>query len=99
MAAFAICTALIGNAQAQVSAAWNSIGPAGGTVSALLSSPASPSTLYAGTPENGVFISTDAGQTWSVANTGLTASTAMGRQTLYTVYALASDGLYVYAAT
>jgi hypothetical protein len=99
MAAFAICTAFIGNAQAQVSAAWNSIGPAGGTVSALLSSPASPSTLYAGTPENGVFVSTDAGQTWSVANTGLTASTAMGRQTLYTVYALASDGLYVYAAT
>ncbi len=98
-AAIAICTALIGNTQAQVSSAWNSIGPAGGTISALLSSPVSPSTLYAGTPENGVFVSTDAGQTWSAANTGLTASTAVGRQTLYTVYALASDGRYVYAAT
>ncbi|MEP7295991.1 MAG: hypothetical protein ABI702_07365 [Burkholderiales bacterium] len=85
--------------QAQATSTWNSIGPPGGTVSALLTSPASPSTLFAGTPENGMFTSSDAGQTWNLANGGLTQSTATGRQSLYTVYALVTDGQYVYAAT
>jgi hypothetical protein len=84
---------------AQVGNQWNSIGPPGGTVSSLLSSPMSSTTLYAGTPENGVFISTDAGQTWAAGNAGLTPTTAFGRQTLRVVYALVDDGQYVYAAT
>ena len=84
---------------AQADALWNSVGPPGGTISALLASPASASTLYAGTPENGMFISLDGGATWSAANTGLQASTAIGRQSLYAVYALTTDGANIYAAT
>ena len=86
-------------AHSQSGTAWNSLGPPGGSVSTLLASPASSSVLYAGTPENGVFFSADAGQTWTSANNGLPPSSATGRQTLYTVYALASGGQYVYAAT
>ena len=86
-------------AHAQILATWNSIGPPGGTVSVLLAHPTWASTLYAATRENGVFFSTDAGQTWRVANTGLVPTTAIGRQALYAVYALASDGQYLYAAT
>jgi hypothetical protein len=94
----ALLAAPMGTARAQAGPSWNSIGPAGGTVSALLSSPGSSATLYAGTPENGVFVSTDAGATWNAANAGLPAS-ASGRQQLYTVYSLATDGHFVYAAT
>jgi len=83
---------------AHAAATWNSIGPPGGSVSVLLASPVSSSTLYAGTPENGVFITTDGAQTWTAANTGLSSSTS-GRQTVYSIYALATDGQYIYAAT
>ncbi len=86
-------------AQGRAEAGWDSIGPAGGTVTAVLASPASTSTLYAGTPENGVFFSTDAGATWASASAGLPASTAIGRQALVAVYALTTDGQFVYAAT
>ena len=78
---------------------WSTIGPTGGAISALLASPTSASTLYAGTPENGVFVSTDAGATWSVANSGIKPSTDVGRQTLYAIRALVTDGQYLYAAT
>jgi hypothetical protein len=97
--AAALAGALAGGAWAQAGGPWNSIGPPGGTVSALLTSPVSATTLFAGTPQNGVFLSDDAGATWSAANTGLSASTATGRQSLYSVYSLASDGRFVYAAT
>ena len=100
-ATFAAVLAILlsSTASAQGQPTWNSIGPPGGTISALLTSPSSPSTLFAGTPENGVFFSTDSGSTWTVANAGLPSSTAVGRQTLYAIYALASDGRFVYAAT
>ena len=85
-------------AQAQTPASWVALGPPGGSVSALLVDPASPSSVYAGTPENGVFFSADGGSSWSVANAGL-APAAVGRQLLFDVHALASDGSFVYAAT
>jgi hypothetical protein len=92
--------AFCGLASAQGSTAvWNSIGPAGGTVNALLTIPSSPATIYAGTPEDGIFVSRDTGATWASANVGLPPTTAIGRQTLYAVYGLATDGAFVYAAT
>jgi hypothetical protein len=77
---------------------WNTIGPPGGRVTTVLRAPASPSTVWAGTPANGVFTSGDAGATWQAGNAGLVSSTN-GRRTLYTIHALASDGSVVYAAT
>ena len=88
----------VDTAHAQSSAQWNTVGPAGGSVTTLLAAPANPSTLYAGTPDNGVFVSTDAGATWSAASTGLATSQA-GRQTVVTVYALVTDGQFLFAAT
>ena len=55
--------------------------------------------VYAGTAENGIFYSTDAGRTWAAANNGLAPSADTGRQQLYAVFALVSDGQYLYAAT
>ncbi len=86
-------------ALAQTAPAWNTLGPPGGSISALLTHPGVASTLFAATPENGVFESTDAGQTWSASNNGLVGSTAIGRQTLLNVYSLASDGNLLFAAT
>ena len=94
VAAFVLLAA--GAAAAQGS--WTTLGPAGGTVTALLASPTSASTLYAGTPQNGIFISTDSGASWHVANTGLAPAT-VGRQKVIAVSALVSDTQYVYAAT
>jgi len=90
---------MAGSAHGQTIAGWDSIGPPGGTVTAILTSPASASTLYAGTAENGVFVSSDAGAAWVSASAGLPATTAIGRQSLYAIYALATDGQLVYAAT
>jgi hypothetical protein len=95
----AVVSLLAGFAHGRAEAGWDAIGPPGGTVTTILTSPVSPSTLYAGTPENGVFVSTDAGVTWTSASAGLPASTAIGRQTLYATYDLATDGQVVYAAT
>ncbi len=50
---------------------WTSIGPDGGSVSALAVDPTHPTTVYAGT-FGGVFKSTDGGGSWRAANTGLT---------------------------
>lgn len=91
--------AMLADARAQGGGVWNTIGPTGGAITTLLTSPISASTLYAGTLENGVFVSTDAASTWGVANAGLRPSTATGRQTLYTIHALVTDGQYLYAAT
>ena len=94
--ALAVLAAPWSPAQAQSSAAWNSLGPPGGTVLSLLQSPSLPTVLYAGTSQNGVFVSTDSGGTWIVANSGLpaTAGSAPIR-----ILALVSDGQYLYAAT
>jgi len=50
---------------------WTSLGPEGGSISALAIDPATPTTLYAGTFLAGVFKSTNGGESWSAANTGL----------------------------
>jgi len=64
----------------------------GGDVLALAIDPTTtPSTLYAGTYEAGVFISVNGGTSWSVANIGLTAanikSLAIGPNATDTLYA------------
>ena len=51
---------------------WTSIEPEGGTISALAIDPATPSTLYAGTYNGGVFKSANGGGNWSAVNAGLT---------------------------
>lgn len=52
---------------------WTLIGPpAGRHVSALAIDPTDPNILYAGLRNDGVFKSTDGGQTWTPSNTGLT---------------------------
>ncbi len=83
-------------AMAQSQGNWRSVGPPGGTVLALVKSPRASALLYAGTAQNGVLMSADAGQTWSAANTGLpvTAGTASR-----SVRALVADAQYLYAAT
>jgi len=81
---------------AQSGGSWNSVGPPGGTVLSILKSPRSESVLYAGTARNGVFMSTDGGQTWSAANAGLAVTAGSSGRT---VRALVSDGQYAYAAT
>ena len=85
-------------ALAQTVPAWTALGPPGGTISAMLADPSSPITLYAGTPENGVFFSGDGGANWSVGNAGLPLAN-VGRQSLQAVHALATDAQFVYAAT
>ncbi len=49
---------------------WTPLGPEGGSVWALAVDPADADVVYAGT-RNGVFKSTDAGATWTVASKGL----------------------------
>jgi hypothetical protein len=71
------------------------LGDASGTAShtkvqALALDPSSPSTLYAGTADRGVFKTTDGGQTWAAINAGLTEVDAIGRTDTY-VDALAVD--------
>jgi hypothetical protein len=53
---------------------WTSIGPDGGSISALAIDPSHPATLYAGIYYSGVYKSTNGGRSWSPANTGLTAT-------------------------
>ena len=47
-------------------------GPLGGIITTLATDPASSATVYAGTAGGGIFKSTDAGQSWTAANSGLT---------------------------
>ena len=89
---------LVGSTGVLAQGSWTTLGPAGGTVSALLASPGSATTLYAGTPTNGVFVSTDAGGSWHPANAGLTPTTT-GRQKVIAVQALTTDSQYIYAVT
>src|SRR6266852_4984349 len=49
---------------------WTSLGPGDAFVNALAIDPRTPTTLYAA--GDGVFKSTDGGNTWSAVNTGLT---------------------------
>jgi hypothetical protein len=83
-------------AVAQSAGAWRSLGPPGGTVLALVKSPLASTLLYAGTSQNGVFVSADAGQSWSAANAGLPATPGSATRA---VRALVADNQYLYAAT
>ena len=89
---------MLATGAATAQGSWTTLGPAGGTVTAVLASPGSANTLYAGTPQNGVFVSADGGGTWHTANSGLPPAD-VGRQRVIAVSALASDTQYVYAAT
>jgi hypothetical protein len=71
----------------QAKAQWSSMGPYGGPMYAVETSG---STVYAGTGLNGVFKSSDNGQTWAAANSGLE-----GRW----INALATSSNYIYAGT
>jgi hypothetical protein len=77
---------------------WTSIGPAGGSVTALAIDPQSPATLYAGMSSGGVFKSTDGGQTWVAASTGLDATPicilVLDPATPTTLYACTEGGVY-----
>ncbi len=55
---------------------WKSIGPEGGTVLSFAVDPQTPTTVYAGTLNGGVFKSRDGGATWRPANRGLAAENA-----------------------
>jgi len=68
------------------------VGPAGGFVDFVVSSPADPETVYVGSRSGGgVYVSNDAGATWRAANSGLT-------DTRITVLAVApTDPATVYA--
>jgi photosystem II stability/assembly factor-like uncharacterized protein len=83
-------------AVAAPSAVWTTNGPEGATVSALALDPQSPDTLYAGTVDNGVFKSTDAGGRWSAINAGLgdlrITELAIDPQSVSTLYAGTSSG-------
>jgi hypothetical protein len=51
---------------------WTSVGPdGGGSVRTLALDPKSPATIYAGTPADGIFKSSDGGTSWTAVNTGL----------------------------
>jgi photosystem II stability/assembly factor-like uncharacterized protein len=59
-------------ASAQTSSdAWVSHGPVEGIVNAVAVDPLIPRTLYAGTDQEGLFKSTDGGETWVAVNNGL----------------------------
>ena len=83
-------------AMAQFDGNWRSVGPPGGTVLALVKSPRASALLYAGTSQNGIFVSADSGQTWSAANAGLPVTVGSASRT---VRALVADTQYLYAAT
>jgi uncharacterized repeat protein (TIGR01451 family) len=74
---------------------WTSGGPYGGVVPALAIDPSTPSTLYAGTDE-GVYKSTDSGDTWAPANVGLSnehvSSLAIDPRNPSTLYAAVYSG-------
>jgi photosystem II stability/assembly factor-like uncharacterized protein len=51
---------------------WTSIGPEGAGVRTMVIDPKTPTTLYVGTWGGGVFKTTNGGENWSAASTGLT---------------------------
>ncbi len=73
LAGFVMLPAAIGSAQSEKTApsdgGWTTSGPAGGAVLSLISDPANPSHLFAGT-ELGLFRSEDGGHSWTTAPTG-----------------------------
>jgi photosystem II stability/assembly factor-like uncharacterized protein len=51
--------------------AWTTHGPYGGIVNTVVVDPAAPATVYAASPVGGIFKSTNHGQSWAPATTGL----------------------------
>ena len=74
---------------------WFPIGPGERFVTGLVIDPQTPSTLYIGTSSDGVFRSTDGGNSWSAVNAGLTnlfiQALAIDPQTPSTLYAGTRD--------
>src|SRR5436305_9533483 len=79
-------------------ATWQSIGPDGGTVSALAFAPSNPQVAYAGTLGGGIFRSGDGGASWTAASFGLKRqdifSLAVDPRAPEAVYAGTIEGLY-----
>src|SRR5262249_53542040 len=77
--------------------AWTPIGPDGGFVLALAVDPETPTTLYAGTQNGGVFKTTNAGDSWR-GSRGFPDSAvnalAVDPSTPTTVYAGTDDGVF-----
>jgi photosystem II stability/assembly factor-like uncharacterized protein len=63
--------ASVRTAQADINV-WTGNGPPGGTIVSLAIDPTKSSVLYAGTDFDGVFKSTDGGESWAAVNIGLT---------------------------
>src|SRR5262245_58969306 len=80
-------------------AAWKLIGPEGRRVGTLAINPKSPSTLYAGTPQGEVFVSTNRGANWTAADNGLPGDPVVvltiDPQTPSTLYAGTYGGVFV----
>ncbi len=56
---------------------WSSIGISGANVQTVIAASTNPTTIYAGTAQNGVYESTDGGTTWTAINSGLTSNDIM----------------------
>ena len=56
---------------------WSPIGPEGETINVIALDPQNPDILYAATTANGVFKTTDAGESWIAVNEGLKTGTTI----------------------
>jgi photosystem II stability/assembly factor-like uncharacterized protein len=72
---------------------WTAYGPAGGQVSAMAIDPKTPTTLYAGTPDGGLFKSTDGGAQWTAKGEGLTNAYISEIASINTIATIAIDPL------
>ena len=68
--AFLMALCIIRTTVTTAGGGWTSIGPYGGSINLLVIDPETPSTLYAGTNQGGVFKSTDAAASWRPMNNG-----------------------------
>jgi len=69
---------------------WTALGPGGGPVNALVQHPTDPDTLYAAPAGNGVFKTTNGGESWFPINAGL----GINNVTLIVIDQLDPDSLY-----
>jgi photosystem II stability/assembly factor-like uncharacterized protein len=99
---FLAAAVLLAAVQAPATAAvgrWTPVGPSGGQVNVFAVDPANRSVVYAGTPEGGVFKSTDGAATWVAADKGLSfggiVALAIDPTSPTTLYAAGYPGLFV----
>src|SRR5262245_37125555 len=78
------------------SATWTPIGPEGGLVFTIVPDPGTAGRLYAGTYDGGVFVSTNAGASWSATGWGPTNvyAVAVDPSTPDTVFASGYDRIW-----